>query len=241
MSLKSTPQNGLSKEKDKTEAMFDGIAGKYDFLNHFLSAGTDIIWRKNAIQLLGNHRPRKILDVATGTADLAIAASRLNPEKITGIDLSDKMLEIGQKKLIQKNLGDHIELIKGDAENLPFESNYFDAVIVGFGVRNFENLEKGLLEMKRVLKEGGVVIILEFSNPTHFPIKQLYHFYFKAILPSVGKLVSKHRSAYSYLPQSVLEFPDGNDMIEILQRLGYKHCQFKPQTMGIATIYSGIK
>ena len=241
MSLKSTPQNGLSKEKDKTEAMFDGIAGKYDFLNHFLSAGTDIIWRKNAIQLLGNHRPRKILDVATGTADLAIAASRLNPEKITGIDLSDKMLEIGQKKLIQKNLGDHIELIKGDAENLPFESNYFDAVIVGFGVRNFENLEKGLLEMKRVLKEGGVVIILEFSNPTHFPIKQLYHFYFKAILPSVGKLVSKHRSAYTYLPQSILEFPDGNDMVDILQSLGYKHCQFKPQTMGIATIYSAIK
>ena len=241
MALKSTPQNGLSKEKDKTEAMFDGIAGKYDFLNHFLSAGTDIIWRKNAIRILGNHNPKNILDVATGTADLAIAASHLNPEKITGIDLSEKMLEIGQKKLIQKNLGDHIELMKGDAENLPFESNCFDAVIVGFGVRNFENLDKGLLEMKRVLKEGGVLIILEFSNPTHFPIKQLYHFYFKAILPTIGKLVSKHRSAYSYLPQSVLEFPDGNDMVKILHDLGFKNCQFQPQTMGIATIYSGIK
>jgi len=221
--------------------MFDGIAGHYDFLNHFLSAGIDILWRKKAIRQLKDYNPQHILDIATGTGDLAIEALSLNPTKITGVDISEKMLEVGRKKLKTKSLEQKIELQKGDAENLPFEDETFDAVTVAFGVRNFENLLPGLKSMNRVLKKDWKVVILEFSNPKSFPVKQLYRFYFKSILPLVGKVISKHQSAYTYLPNSVGAFPDGKEFLKILESAGYQSCKSIPLTMGIATIYTGIK
>ena len=230
-----------TSKKEQIAAMFNSISGKYDFLNHFLSLGIDILWRKRAVRLLKNHQPKLILDIATGTGDFAIEALSLNPEKIIGVDISEGMLSIGREKLIKKNLTDKIELLSGDSEVLPFEDNFFDAVIVSFGVRNFENLEKGLSDMLRVLKPGGKVVILEFSKPKSFPFKQIYQFYFQWILPKIGKLISKNHAAYTYLPDSVEAFPDGDDFLNILNKIGFQKNQCTPLTLGISSIYSGSK
>ena len=230
-----------TSKKEQIAAMFNSISGKYDFLNHFLSLGIDILWRKRAVRLLKKHQPKLILDIATGTGDFAIEALSLNPEKIIGVDISEGMLSVGREKLIKKNLTDKIELISGDSEFLPFEDNFFDAVIVSFGVRNFENLEKGLSDMLRVLKPGGKVVILEFSKPKSFPFKQLYKFYFQWILPKIGKLISKNHAAYTYLPDSVQAFPDGDDFLNILDKIGFQKNQCTPLTLGISSIYFGSK
>ena len=234
--------------KDKSDAkkkqvaeMFDSISGKYDFLNHFLSLGIDIRWRKKAVKMLQDLQPKQILDIATGTGDFAIEALKLNPDKVIGVDISEGMLDVGRKKMVKKGYSEIIDMQSGDSENLHFEDNKFDAVIVAFGVRNFENLEKGLSEMNRVLRPGGRAVILEFSKPTVFPFKQLYNFYFRWILPKIGKVVSKDNAAYTYLPESVNEFPFGNDFLEILKKTGYKNTKCKPLTLGISSIYVGEK
>ncbi|MEQ9467552.1 MAG: bifunctional demethylmenaquinone methyltransferase/2-methoxy-6-polyprenyl-1,4-benzoquinol methylase UbiE [Ekhidna sp.] len=234
--------------KDKSDAkkkqvaeMFDSISGKYDFLNHFLSLGIDIRWRKKAIKMLKDLQPKQILDIATGTGDFAIESLKLNPEKVIGVDISEGMLNVGREKMKKRGYSDIIDMQSGDSENLHFEDNTFDAVIVAFGVRNFENLEKGLSEMNRVLRPGGRAVILEFSKPTVFPFKQLYNFYFRWILPKIGKVVSKDNAAYTYLPESVNEFPFGDDFLKILQKTGYKNTTCRPLTLGISSIYVGEK
>lgn len=227
-------------KKEQVATMFDNISENYDFLNHFLSAGIDIIWRKKAIKLLKQDQPKLILDIATGTGDFAIEALSLNPDKIIGVDISEGMLAVGRKKMIKKNIK-NIEMVSGDSEGLQFEDNKFDAVIVAFGVRNFEHLEKGLEDMFRVLKPGGKAVILEFSKPSKFPMKQLYNFYFKYILPFIGKIISKDNSAYTYLPESVQQFPDGSSFINILNKTGFKQTQCKALTFGISSIYTGVK
>ncbi len=221
--------------------MFDNISKKYDFLNHFLSLGIDNIWRKNAVNELKDIKPSLILDMATGTGDLAIACTKLNPTKIIGIDLSEGMLQIGRKKIAKLKLEQKIELQKGDSETILFSDNTFDACTVGFGVRNFENLNKGLSEIYRVLKPNAKFVVLEFSKPTSFPVKQIYQFYFNTILPFWGRYISKDKSAYSYLPESVKNFPSGSDFAIILKQIGFKDITIKKQTFGICTIYSGIK
>ncbi len=228
-------------KKVQVEEMFDSISPKYDLLNHLLSANIDKIWRKRVIRMLAKHRPDEILDIATGTADFAIAASKISNSKITGIDISEGMLEIGRKKISRLKLEKRIELIKADSENLPFSDNRFDAAIAGFGVRNFESLKVGLREVLRVIKPGGVFYILEFSKPVKTPFKQLYQFYFSKILPFVGGLISKNKNAYTYLPESVNEFPDGHDFLTILADVGFVETRFYLQTFGIATIYKAIK
>lgn len=228
-------------KKEQVALMFDNISAKYDLLNHLLSLGIDIQWRKKAIKLLRLTNPKKILDVATGTADFAIQSLTLNPEKVTGIDISEGMLEVGREKIRKKKLGHIISLEKGDSENLRFKDNNFDAVIVAFGVRNFENLENGLSNMFRVLRKDGKVVILEFSKPTSFPFKQIYNFYFKSILPTIGKVVSKDNSAYTYLPKSVQAFPGGKNFLDILNKAGFNHTECIPLTFGICSIYTGIK
>lgn len=228
-------------KKEQVAEMFNNISKKYDFLNHFLSLGIDITWRKKAVKLLAADKPKLILDIATGTGDFAIEALALNPEKIIGVDISEGMLAEGRKKLIKRKLDDRIELHTGDSERLLFEDNNFDAVIVSFGVRNFENLEKGLSDMYRVLKPGGKTVIVEFSKPKKFPMKQGYNFYFKYILPQIGKLVSKDNAAYTYLPESVQAFPDGEDFLAVLKKVGFKNTQCKPLTFGISSIYIGTK
>ena len=228
-------------KNDQIAEMFNSISDKYDFLNHFLSLGIDILWRRRAIKLLKKHQPKFILDIATGTADFAIEALSLNPEKIIGVDISEGMLAVGREKLTRKGLNDKIELLSGDSEGLPFEDNIFDAVIVSFGVRNFEHLEKGLCDMFRVLKPGGQMVILEFSKPQLFPFKQLYQFYFNWILPQIGKMVSKDNAAYTYLPNSVQAFPDGAAFLKILEKIGFHDNQCRPQTLGISSIYTGTK
>ena len=228
-------------KKQQVANMFNNISKKYDLLNHVLSLGIDIIWRKKAIKMLKEDQPKLILDIATGTGDFAIEALALQPEKVIGVDISEGMLNEGKKKMKQKKLDHLIELQMGDSEKLLFEENNFDAVIVSFGVRNFENLEKGLADMYRVLKPGGKTVILEFSKPKKFPMKQAYSFYFKYILPQIGKLISRDNSAYTYLPESVKVFPDGNDFINILERVGFKQTQCKTLTFGISSIYIGVK
>lgn len=234
--------------KDKSDAkkkqvaeMFDSISGKYDFLNHFLSLGIDIRWRKKAIKMLKDLQPKQILDIATGTGDFAIESLKLNPEKVVGVDISEGMLNVGREKMKKRGYSDIIDMQSGDSENLHFEDNTFDAVIVAFGVRNFENLEKGLSEMNRVLRPGGRAVVLEFSKPTVFPFKQLYNFYFRWILPKIGKVVSKDNAAYTYLPESVNEFPFGDDFLKILKKTGYKNTTCRPLTLGISSIYVGEK
>ena len=222
--------------------MFNNISGKYDFLNHFLSFGIDKIWRKKAISSLKDLKPRTMLDVATGTGDFALEALRiLNPDHIIGIDISDGMLDIAREKIHERRLSDKFRVEVGDAENLDFESNSFDAVTVAFGVRNFEDLQKGLNDICRVLKPGGRAVILEFSNPRAFPIKQFYRFYSKHILPRVGKIFSKDNRAYTYLPESISQFPDGKSFTELLKKAGFKSAEGRPQTFGICTIYVGVK
>ncbi len=230
-----------SGKKEQVARMFNNISHRYDFLNHFLSLGIDKIWRKKAIGLLRTLKPRIILDVATGTGDFAIQAMELKPEKVFGIDISEGMLEVGRKKIRGKQLDDVIDLRTGDSENIPFPENKFDAVTVAFGVRNFENLEKGLSEIFRVLVPGGRLVVLEFSRPRVFPMKQLYNVYFRFILPRVGRMVSKDASAYTYLPASVQAFPDGDDFLQVLKNVGFKDTQCKPLTFGISSIYSASK
>ena len=221
--------------------MFDNIAGNYDFLNHFLSLGIDIFWRKRLVRKLQKQKPQNILDVATGTADLAIAMMKIKPFNVVGIDISNGMLEVGRKKIKEKDLEKTIQLQQADSEDLPFEDATFDAVTVSFGARNFENLQKGLSEMARVLKPGGKIYILEFSKPTLFPFKQLYDFYFKFVLPLIGKLLSKDNAAYSYLPESVKAFPHGKELNSIIENCGYTNAKNHPLTMGIASIYTAQK
>ena len=230
-----------SSKKQQVAKMFDRISGRYDFLNHFLSLGIDIGWRKKAIAELEPIKPKLLLDVATGTGDFAWQALSLQPEKVIGVDISEGMLEVGRKKMVQRQVSDRIELRSGDSENLPFEENKFDAVIVAFGVRNFENLERGLAEMLRVVRPGGKVVILEFSKPTRFPFRQVYGFYFKFILPKIGQWLSRDKAAYNYLPESVEVFPDGQKFLDILARLGYKNISCKPLTFGISSLYVGSK
>lgn len=228
-------------KKQQVAEMFNNISHRYDFLNHFLSLGIDILWRKKAIRLLKKDQPKQILDIATGTGDFAIEALALNPDKVIGVDISAGMLEHGKQKMKRKGLDHIIDMQMGDSEKLLFESNTFDAVIVSFGVRNFENLEKGLSDMFRVLKPGGKTVIIEFSRPRRFPMKQLYNFYFKSILPIIGKLISKDQSAYTYLPESVEAFPDGKDFLTILEKVGFKRTECRPLTFGISSIYIGQK
>ncbi len=230
-----------SGKKEQVARMFDSISGNYDFLNHFLSLGIDIRWRKKAVKLLAPGKPKLILDVATGTGDFAVETLKLNPDKVIGIDISEGMLEVGRKKMKDRGYDSIIELLSGDSENLPFEENKFDAVVVAFGVRNFENMEKGLAEMYRVLKPGGRMVVLEFSKPKMFPFKQLYNFYFNFILPKIGKLISRDPAAYTYLPESVQAFPDGDSFVGILNRIGFKDTLCKPLTLGISSLYTGIK
>ncbi len=236
------PYKDQSKSKKEQVAnMFNTISPQYDFLNHLLSGGIDIIWRKKAIKLLRNKGIKTMLDIATGTGDFAIEALKINPEKIVGVDISEGMLSFGQEKIKKMGLEKTIQLQKGDSEKLPFSDNSFDAVIVSFGVRNFENLQKGLSDMFRVTKPGGYCLILEFSNPRSFPMKQLYTFYSKYCLPFLGKMISKDPSAYTYLPESVKAFPDGPDFIQIFKSTGYSETKWIPMTGGICSIYIGQK
>lgn len=224
-------------KKEQVEEMFDGIARRYDFLNRLLSLRIDTLWRKKVIQILKPFHPKYILDVATGTGDLAIALTHLNPQKIIGVDISAGMLEIGEQKIKSKKLQSLIQLQKADSENLPFGDNQFDAITVAFGVRNFENLNQGLKEMYRVLNPNGQFIILEFSKVKKFPIKQFYNFYFRYVTPTLGKIVSKNANAYTYLPNSVQIFPEGDEMVVILQNIGFKKIVCTSLSFGIASIY----
>jgi demethylmenaquinone methyltransferase/2-methoxy-6-polyprenyl-1,4-benzoquinol methylase len=230
-----------NSKKEQVAEMFDNISHRYDFLNHFLSLGIDKLWRKKAISLIKEDKPKVLLDVATGTGDFALEALSLNPEKIYGIDISNGMLDKGKEKMIKRNKQNIIELAYGDSENIPFEDEKFDAITVAFGVRNYENLELGLTEMKRVLKPGGKAVILEFSKPKSFPIKQIYNLYFHKILPGLGNKISNDSAAYTYLPESVEAFPEGKEFEAILNKLGYKVHQTVPQFFGIASIYVAEK
>lgn len=234
-------KNQESTKKQQVAEMFNNISHKYDFLNHLLSLGIDILWRKKAIKQLKATNPKLILDIATGTGDFAIEALALNPDKVIGIDISEGMLAEGRKKMKKLGYEKKIELQSGDSENLQFEDNFFDASIVAFGVRNFENLEAGLKDIHRVLKPGARFVVLEFSKPTAFPFKQLYNFYFKAILPFVGKIISSDNAAYTYLPESVQAFPDGTKFISILEKTGFTDTKCIPLTLGISSIYLGTK
>lgn len=229
-------------KKQQVATMFNNISKTYDFLNHFMSLGIDVLWRKMAIRELLRDRPKNMLDVATGTGDFAFEAIRiLKPEKITGVDISKGMLAIAQQKIEKRGLQHIFEVKEGDSEGLLFDDGTFDAVTVAYGVRNFENLEKGLKDMLRVLKPGGKVVILEFSKPKRFPIKQLYNFYFHFITPTIGKIFSKDSSAYTYLPESVAAFPDGNAFTNLMQTVGYRNTKSRPLAFGICSIYTGIK
>ncbi len=221
--------------------MFDSISKRYDFLNHFLSLGIDKLWRRKAVNYLKKDNPNMILDVATGTADLAIECLKLNPDKVIGVDLSEGMLSMGRKKLAASGQDAKIELRKGDSEKLLFEDSTFDACTVGFGVRNFEDLDKGLAEIYRVLKPGAKLVVLEFSKPRTFPVKQLYNLYFNTILPLWGRYISKSNSAYSYLPESVKHFPDGQDFLNHLEKVGFKQMKMQALSFGICSIYVGTK
>lgn len=240
MSVVPYKEQSISK-KEQVAQMFNSISGRYDFLNHFLSLGIDKKWRKKAIKILAATNPKTILDVATGTADFAIQALSINPDKVVGVDISEGMLDVGRKKILERSLSDKIELKSGDSENLPFADNNFDAVTVGFGVRNFENLQKGLMEINRVMKPGAMLVVLEFSRPTKFPFKQGYNFYFKFVLPKIGRWVSRDKSAYTYLPESVEAFPDGDKFLAILHETGFKNTACKPLTFGVSSIYTAQK
>lgn len=228
-------------KKEKVKTMFNSIAPRYDFLNHFLSFGVDFYWRNRVFRMVKQRKPSVILDVATGTGDLAIVVSKAKPKKIIGVDISQSMLAVGNEKIKNKNLGSLITLQIGDSEDLKFEDNYFDLAMVAFGVRNFGDLEKGLSEILRVLKPGGSLLVLEFSHPTSFPMKQLYHFYSMFILPLLGRIISNDRSAYTYLPESVKKFHSGNDFLNIMKKCGFEKLELTSLTAGISTIYSGFK
>ncbi len=235
------PYKTEKSKKEEVAEMFDNISKRYDFLNHFLSLGIDKLWRKRAIKLLKPLKPKKVIDLATGTGDFAIEALKLNPEKIVGVDISNGMLDQGRVKMKKRGVDNIISMEYGDSEDLPFEDGYFDALTVGFGVRNYENLEKGLGEMLRVLNDGGMAVILEFSKPKKFPVKQAFGFYSKYIIPLLGKSISKDSSAYTYLPESVEAFPEGQAFVDILKKVGYKNVESRLVSGGIATIYYGTK
>lgn len=242
MSEKITPYKDSSLgKKEQVAQMFDNISGNYDNLNRVISFGIDTKWRKKVLKIVSDTKPTKILDIATGTGDLAILMTQTNAEKIIGLDISAGMLEVGKKKVETKGLSNVIDLVLGDSENIPFEDNYFDAITVGFGVRNFENLEKGFAEILRVLKPNGVFVILETSVPDKTPYKQGYNFYSKNILPLIGKLFSKDNSAYGYLSESAAAFPYGEALNNILRKIGFIDVVAMPQTFGVATIYSASK
>ena len=235
------PYNSDKSKKEEVAQMFNNISARYDFLNHFLSLGIDHIWRRKAVNKLREIQPKRILDLATGTGDFAIALLKLNPTQIIGMDISSGMLDVGKNKMKAKQVSHIIDMQLGDSENMPFEDAYFDAITVGFGVRNYEHLEKGLTEMLRVTRSGGKIVILEFSKPKRFPIKQAFGFYSRFIIPFFGKRISKDEKAYAYLPESVAAFPEGKAFTDILSKLGYKQVDATLVSGGIATIYSGIK
>ena len=242
MTEKVTPyKDSTLGKKEQVAQMFDTISGNYDNLNRVISFGIDIKWRKKVLKIVSDKKPKIILDIATGTGDLAILMAQTNAEKIIGLDISAGMLEVGKKKVEEKKLSNTIDLVLGDSESIPFEDNYFDAITVGFGVRNFENLEKGFGEILRVLKPNGVFVILETSVPDKTPYKQGYKFYTKNILPLIGKLFSKDNSAYGYLSESAAVFPYGEALNNILRKIGFIDVVAMPQTFGVATIYSASK
>ncbi|WP_330442548.1 bifunctional demethylmenaquinone methyltransferase/2-methoxy-6-polyprenyl-1,4-benzoquinol methylase UbiE [Flavobacterium sp. C4GT6] len=242
MSQNVTPyKDSQLGKKEQVAQMFDTISGKYDGLNRVISFGIDVKWRKKVLKLVSDTNPETVLDIATGTGDLAILMTQTGAKKITGLDISAGMLEVGRKKIAERKLDGKIEMVLGDSENIPFEDNSFDAITVAFGVRNFENLEKGLSEILRVLKPGGIFVILETSVPTKTPFKQGYKFYTKYILPLIGKLFSKDKSAYAYLSESASVFPHGEMLNNILRKIGFIEVKNRPQTMGVATIYSASK
>lgn len=234
------PVGEVEGKKQHVEAMFDAIAPRYDLLNRVLSAGIDRTWRKKAVAWLGEHQPRRILDVATGTADLAIEARSLEPEKIIGVDISEQMLRIGREKIERLGFSEQISLQRGDAVRLPFSDRQFDGALVAFGVRNFEDLGAGLKDIRRVLKPGGALVVLEFSQPTHFPIKQLYNFYTRTLLPRIGGAISKDSGAYKYLPDSIAAFPSGEAFLAHLREAGFTQTAARPLTMGIVSLYKGV-
>ena len=238
------PYEADGSKKQQVSKMFDNIAKHYDFLNHFLSLGIDKVWRRKMIAELENVQPQLILDVATGTGDVAInTIKQLNITglHIIGLDISPEMLNIGKKKIVTEGMSGTIDMIVGDSENLPFENNKFDAITVAYGVRNFENLERGLSEMLRVLKPKGKLVVLEFSQPRVFPFRQLFNFYFKNILPLIGKMTSKDNRAYTYLYESVQAFPDGDNFLKVLEKTGFKNTACKSLTIGISSIYTAFK
>ena len=235
-----TPYNQTQTKKEQVAEMFNNIAFRYDFLNSLLSLGIHKGWRKKAVNVFKSKKPKFVLDVATGTGDFAIACLAADPEKVIGVDISAGMLEVGKEKIKKAGLENKIELQLVDAEGLPFQDNYFDAITVGFGVRNFEHLEKGLEEMQRVLKPGGDLVIIEFSKPSGF-FSYIYKFYFSYITPAIGRLFSKDHRAYSYLPESVAAFPYGEAFCDILCKCGYKQAVSKPLTFGVASIYTATK
>ncbi len=242
MGIKVTPyKNSELGKKKQVEQMFDNVSTNYDFLNRVLTFGIDVRWRKKIVKFIAKDNPKQLLDIATGTGDFAIMLSALNPEKVIGLDLSQGMLAIGIEKIKKKKLDHIIDMVQGDSENLPFEDATFDAITVGFGVRNFENLDAGLKEIHRVLKPGGVLAILETSQPEKFPMKQLFKFYSKYVIPTVGNLISKDKSAYSYLPESAASFPYGKSFNNILQKNGFNNATNKPLTFGIASMYTAKK
>lgn len=242
MSKNVTPykDSNLNKKK-QVEQMFDTISTNYDGLNRVISFGIDVKWRKKVIEMVSATNPEAVLDIATGTGDLAISLAKTGAKRIVGLDLSEGMLAVGREKIADEKLTGKIEMIQGDSEALPFEDNSFDAITVAFGVRNFENLEKGLSEIFRVLKKGGIFVILETSVPTKFPFKQGYNFYTKNLLPLIGKMFSKDKVAYSYLSESAAAFPYGEELNNILRETGFIDVRHHPQTMGVATIYSASK
>ena len=242
MPKKVTPykDSELGKKEQVTE-MFDKVSGNYDFLNRVLTFGIDMSWRKKVIQLVTDQKAQTVLDIATGTGDLAIMLGQAGTRQVTGLDISPVMLEIGKKKVTQAGLNDKVEMVIGDSEELPFEDDSFDAITVAFGVRNFEDLEKGLSEIFRVLKPGGSFVVLETSQPSKFPVKQGFQFYSKYVIPNVGKLFSKDKNAYEYLPEAAAAFPYGESFNNILLKIGFNSSRIYPQTLGVATIYHAIK
>jgi demethylmenaquinone methyltransferase / 2-methoxy-6-polyprenyl-1,4-benzoquinol methylase len=228
-------------QKQYVRSLFDSIARRYDLLNHLLSGGVDLYWRRKAINTLKPLQPRRILDVATGTGDFAIAALRLRPEQVVAVDFAEGMLAIARKKVLRKGLEHRILLLQGDAEALDLPPESFDAAIVAFGVRNFENLERGLFSMYRMVRRGGKIAILEFSRPQSTPFRQIYFFYFRSILPRIGRTVSNHPEAYEYLPDTVMKFPEGAEFRSILERVGFRNTEEQRLTGGIATVYTGEK
>ena len=243
MSKQVTPYtDSQASKKEQVADMFNNISGTYDFLNHFMSLGIDVIWRKKAIRELLSVKPQYMLDVATGTGDFAFEALRiLKPAKIIGVDISKGMLDVARQKIRKRKLEEVFEVRLGDSEKLLFPDDTFDAITVAYGVRNFEDLDKGLSDMYRVLKPNGKLVVLEFSKPKVFPVKQGYNFYFKYITPSIGKLFSKDASAYTYLPESVAAFPDGDAFTARMVKCGFRETQAKPLAFGICSIYTGIK